>query len=270
MDNIKKELMRMYRSDEFDEKRTFINRDTGFLEYDTLKRIFFPRQWNVDKIEYERHLVRFRELLDKGLAYDDKGEFAGDITSKLPEIKRQLNNDVVAAYNGDPAASGYTEIIRNYPSITAMIIQRVTHALYKVGAKTYARELNELTHKLTGIDIHPGAEIGEYFFIDHGTGVVIGETTIIGNHVRMYQDVTLGAINFKMKDNVLERGYKRHPTINDNVVIGAGTKILGPVNIGYNVNIGANSWINEDIPDNSTVYIAEHPKLVKKARSVKK
>jgi serine O-acetyltransferase len=119
-------------------------------------------------------------------------------------------------------------------------------------------------HKLTGIDIHPGANIGNNFFIDHGSGVVIGETTIIGDHVRLYQNVTLGVLHFEKDDNILKKNYKRHPTIKNNVVIGAGAKILGQITIGSNVNIGANSWITEDIPDNTSVYITEHPKLVKK------
>ena len=258
------ELLNMYKDNGYDEKKLFISRESGFIEYDLLKKIFFPKQWNVDTEKYREYIRQLREILNKGLEYDDKKEFLEIIMKKLPEIKKQLNNDVIAAYNGDPAASSYTEIIRNYPSMTAMIVQRTAHQLYIIGAKTYARELNEQAHKLTSIDIHPGADIGNYFFIDHGSGVVIGETTIIGDHVRLYQNVTLGVLHFQKGNDMLKKGYKRHPTIKDNVVIGAGAKILGPITIGSNVNIGANSWITENIPDNTSVYIAEHPKLVKK------
>ena len=152
------------------------------------------------------------------------------------------------------------------------MVQRFTHQIYKNGAPSYARELNEHIHKMTGIDIHSGAEIGDYFFIDHGTGVVIGESCIIGDHVRLYQGVTLGALHFEKEENeteILKKGYKRHPNIGNHVVIGAGSKILGPVRIGNNVNIGANSWIEEDIPDHTVVFISEHPKLIKKKRTNK-
>jgi serine O-acetyltransferase len=259
-------LLESYDSDGelFLEKKDFIDRDIGFKEYDLLKKLFFPRQWNVSKELFEEKHTELSNLLKRGLEYDNKQEYLEEILETLPDIRQKLKLDVESAYNGDPASSSYTEIIRNYPSIAAMIIQRTAHQIYDVGAKTYARELNEQIHRLTGIDIHPGADIGKYFFIDHGSGVVIGETTIIGDHVRLYQGVTLGALHFQKDNNMLKKGYKRHPTIKDNVVIGAGAKILGPITIGSNVNVGANSWITEDIPNNTSVYIDEHPKLVKK------
>ncbi len=150
----------------------------------------------------------------------------------------------------------------------AVLIQRVAHVLYELGVLSYPRELTEHIHSVTGIDIHPGAKIGEYFFIDHGTGVVIGETAEIGDWVRLYQQVTLGVLHFEKEYEVsLKKGYKRHPTIGSHVVIGAGAKILGPVVIGNYVSIGANSWVQEDIPDYTTAFISEHPKLVRKQKA---
>jgi serine O-acetyltransferase len=177
-----------------------------------------------------------------------------------------LKLDVEAAYNGDPAAKSYTEIIKSYPGFLAILVQRVGHELSKCNIPIYPRELMEHVHSITGIDIHPGAKIGKYFFIDHGTGVVIGETTEIGDWVRIYQDVTLGVLHFEKDGIILKKNYKRHPTIGNHVVIGAGAKILGPVTIGNYVSIGANSWIDTDIPDNVAVYITEHPKLVKRIK----
>jgi serine O-acetyltransferase len=154
------------------------------------------------------------------------------------------------------------EIIRSYPGFLAIMVQRVAHALYTDGASEYARELTECAHTETGIDIHPGADIGEYFFIDHGTGVVIGETTTVGDWVRIYQDVTLGALHFEEdegEEHALKKGYKRHPDIGNHVVIGAGTKVLGDITIGHHVSIGANSWVTENVPDNTQVYVSDHP-----------
>jgi len=187
-------------------------------------------------------------------------------------LREALKKDIEAAFAGDPSAMDYTEIIRSFPGFTAIMVQRFAHEIYELGAGSYARELGELVHSLTGIDIHPGAKIGEYFFIDHGTGVVIGETCEIGKFVRIYQGVTLGVLHFEKEENsdgTLKKNYKRHPTIGNNVVIGAGAKILGPIDIGSHVNIGANSWIQEDVPDYTTVFIKEHPELVKKERKLK-
>jgi serine O-acetyltransferase len=147
------------------------------------------------------------------------------------------------------------------------LTQRVAHVLYEEGAPEYARELTEHAHSETGIDIHPGAAIGEYCFIDHGTGVVIGETATIGDWVRIYQDVTLGVLHFEDDsddDHMLRKDYKRHPDIGDNVVIGAGTKVLGPISIGDRVSIGANSWVTESIPDDTHVYVSDHPEQERK------
>ena len=188
-----------------------------------------------------------------------------NVLEQLANIREKLKKDVEAAYKGDPAARSYAEIIRAYPGFGAIGIQRVAHILYQLGVPSYPRELTEYIHSKTGIDIHPGAKIGEYFFIDHGTGVVIGETAEIGDWVRIYQGVTLGVLHFEQEgEGVLKKGYKRHPVIGSHVVVGAGAKLLGPIIIGSHVNIGANSWITEDIPVYTSVFVAEHPRLEKR------
>lgn len=250
-----------------------------------LKEVLFPNYWNtgsITKIKNKDQLkAKINELghlflngikaneratsLEKSKQREIKPkDLVENILDKLPKVREILKRDVVAAYKGDPAAKNFTEIIRCYPGFEAITVHRVAHLLYLSGIYYYARELSEYIHSQTGIDIHPGAKVGEYFFIDHGTGLVIGETTEIGNWVRIYQDVTLGVLHFEKYNsvfNILKKGYKRHPTIGNYVVIGAGAKILGPVNIGDHVNIGANSWITEDIPDNTTVFITEPPQL---------
>jgi serine O-acetyltransferase len=239
-------------------------------EVDILKRLFFPACWNSARLMRDELAVL--ERLDDlgGLFYagiqpyarGDHAETVAGVLDRLPEIRELLKKDVEAAYKGDPAAKSYMEIIRSYPGVLAITAQRVAHALYEAGAAEYARELTEYAKTETGIDIHPGAEIGEYFFIDHGTGVVIGETATVGEWVRIYQDVTLGALHFEeeeSEEHALAKGYKRHPDIGDHVVIGAGTKVLGDVTVGDHVSIGANSWVTEDVPDHTSVYVSEHP-----------
>ena len=150
-----------------------------------------------------------------------------------------------------------------------MLVYRVAHSLYGLGAPEYARELTEHAKTMTGIDIHPGARIGEYFFIDHGTGVVIGETATVGSWTRIYQNVTLGALHFEEEEDeehMLAKDYKRHPDIGSNVVIGAGSNVLGPVTVGDHVSIGANSWITDDVPSRTSVFIADHPEHKRKPK----
>lgn len=183
---------------------------------------------------------------------------AKDITSalleELPLIREMLKKDREAGYDGDPAAKSVSEIILSYPGFKAITVHRIGHFLFKQGLPLIPRMLNELVHSDTGIDIHPGATIGEYFFIDHGTGVVIGETTVIGNNVKIYQGVTLGALSFP-KDGcgLLLRDTKRHPTIEDNVTIYANASILGDITIGHNSVIGSNAWIKDSIEPYSRV-----------------
>ena len=239
-------------------------------ELDLLKRLLFPRCWNADDLLEDDAAIR-EAMTELGTHYatgiraysgKDPVEPVDALLDRLPALRRALKKDVEAAYKGDPAARSYVEVIRSYPGVQAVTMYRSAHALYEAGHAEYARELAEYANSVTGIDIHPGAEIGEYFFVDHGTGVVIGETTTIGDWVRLYQDVTLGALHFEEaedEERMLKKGYKRHPDIGDNVVIGAGTKVLGTVTVGDHVSIGANSWVTEDVPAHTSVFVAEHP-----------
>lgn len=171
---------------------------------------------------------------------------------KIPEIRRLLMKDVEAAWEGDPAAKSIEEVILAYPGIDAITVHRFAHELWKLDVPLIPRMMNEIVHARTGIDIHPGAEIGERFFIDHGTGVVIGETTVIGNNVKIYQGVTLGALS--VKKELSEK--KRHPTIEDNVTIYSGATILGGSTvIGAGSTIGGNVWITSSVPPGSIIYL---------------
>lgn len=173
---------------------------------------------------------------------------------RLPAIRDILVTDIQAAFNSDPAATSVAETLLCYPGTIAIIYHRIAHALYTQGARLIARLIADIAHSSTGIDIHPGAHIGSNFFIDHGTGVVIGETAIIGQHVRLYQGVTLGAKRFPTDDNgILIKGNARHPIIEDGVVIYAGATILGRITIGKNSTIGGNVWLTHSIPADSHI-----------------
>ena len=182
---------------------------------------------------------------------------------KLPNLRARLSIDVQAAHDGDPAATSIDEVIFAYPAIFAITIYRLAHELHLQGIPLLPRIMTEHAHSVTGIDIHPGATIGDGFFIDHGTGVVIGETTFIGNRVKLYQGVTLGALSFAMDaEGRMIRGKKRHPTIEDDVVIYAGATILGGTTIiGRGCVIGGNVWLTRSVPPYSRVLISE-PELV--------
>ena len=174
---------------------------------------------------------------------------AGAFISYLPELRRMLALDVEAAYQGDPATESIGEIICCYPSLKAITYHRIAHKLYELQVPLLPRIISEIAHSETGIDIHPAARIGESFFIDHGTGVVIGATCIIGSRVKLYQGVTLGAKSFpKADDGSLIKGIERHPVIGDNVIVYSNTTLLGRINIGESARIGANMWITEDVP----------------------
>jgi serine O-acetyltransferase len=178
--------------------------------------------------------------------------------SELPKVRTLLDTDIRAAFDGDPAAHSMDEVLICYPGVTAIIHHRFAHILYKLGAPLLARMIAEIAHSSTGIDIHPGAEIGERFFIDHGTGVVIGETTIIGRNVRLYQAVTLGAKRFPTDEHgALVKGGARHPIVEDDVVVYAGATILGRVTIGRGSSIGGNVWLTRSVPPGSTISQAQ-------------
>ena len=177
---------------------------------------------------------------------------------RLPRVRSLLESDVQAAYEGDPAARSIDEVLVCYPGITAITHYRLAHELHRLGASLIARMISEIAHSATGIEIHPGAQIGGSFFIDHGTGVVIGETAIIGEHVRLYQAVTLGAKRFPVDEHgALVKGNLRHPIVEDDVVIYAGATILGRITIGRGSTIGGNVWLTRSVPPGSTISQAQ-------------
>ncbi len=214
-----------------------------------------------------------RDLAERCIKYDCKkdekclvdvcAERAHKATSlllaRIPQIRERLGEDIQAAYDGDPAAKSIEEVVLSYPSILAIAAHRIAHVLYTEEVPFLPRMISERAHSLTGIDIHPGARIGRSFFIDHGTGTVIGETTIIGDNVKLYQGVTLGALSFpKDERGKIIKGGKRHPTIEDNVVIYAGATILGGHTvIGHDSVIGGNCWIVDSIPPDTKVSIQD-------------
>lgn len=176
-------------------------------------------------------------------------ELATQFITRLPELRRLLATDVEAAYNGDPAAESFGEIISCYPIIKALSNYRIAHELLVSGVPLIPRIITEMAHSETGIDIHPGAQIGHHFTIDHGTGVVIGATCIIGNHVKLYQGVTLGAKSFPLDENGNPiKGIPRHPILEDDVIVYANSTILGRITVGHGATIGGNIWVTENVP----------------------
>ena len=168
---------------------------------------------------------------------------------ELPKLREITKKDVAAGYAGDPAATSFDEIVLSYPGLKAITVQRLAHVLYEQKIPLLPRMMTEFVHAQTGIDIHPGAKLGEGIFIDHGTGVVIGETAVLGDNIRIYQGVTLGAGNFpKDACGMLIKGLKRHPTIGNNVTIYSGASVLGDVTIGDNSVIGGNVWLTDSLP----------------------
>lgn len=222
---------------------------------------------NSDTLKYnigvtvERLYILLKQQIAAGMSLNRNGEnySRADIKKRaetvalktiamLPDIKDTLITDVVAAYKGDPAATNYSEVISCYPVIKALTNYRLAHVLHKQGVPLVPRMLTEIAHSETGIDIHPGAEIGNHFTIDHGTGVVIGATCIIGNNVKLYQGVTLGAKSFPVDPNGMPiKGVPRHPIIEDDVVVYSNATILGRITIGRGAVIGGNIWVTEDV-----------------------
>jgi serine O-acetyltransferase len=216
---------------------------------DRVKDLLFPNYFNqVDDCSLV--LSSAKELFKKYVSSKDDDENL--FFDELNKIKETLLTDIEAMFNGDPACESYDEVIIAYPGFYAILTYRIAHILYKLGIKIPARILTEEAHSKTGIDIHPGATIGDYFFIDHGTGIVIGETTIIGHHVKLYQGVTLGALS--LSRGQLLKGNKRHPTIGNNVTIYSGASILGGETvIEDNVTLGANVFITSSVSASSKV-----------------
>ena len=224
---------------------------------DRCRALLFPDYFAVDGNHWEEHC---KECLKNELAQtvaicyrssDKSGNpvaVAESLIDSLPSLRRTLDKDVRATYNGDPAAETVAEVILCYPGIRAISSYRIAHFLYTAGVPVLPRLITELAHSETGIDIHPAATIGESFAIDHGTGVVIGETAILGNNVKIYQGVTLGAKSFPLDaEGNPVKGVLRHPVLEDNVIVYSNATILGRVRIGHDAVIGGNIWVTEDV-----------------------
>jgi serine O-acetyltransferase len=201
--------------------------------------------------------------LGKELIEEKAADISFRFLARLPEVREYLVRDVSAAFDGDPAAANLDEIISSYPGIYAIMVYRLAHILYGLEVPLIPRIMTEYAHNITGIDIHPGAVIGHHFFIDHGTGIVIGETTVIGNHVKIYQGVTLGGLSTRGGQTL--KGAKRHPTIEDHVTIYSGASILGGATvIGEGVVIGSNAFVTKSVPEKTRVSV-KNPELQFKA-----
>ncbi|MES2975318.1 MAG: serine O-acetyltransferase EpsC [Pseudomonadota bacterium] len=258
--------------------REFPSRDALSRIIDELKGALFPMRLGPPELRQESEDFYVGHTLDSALhallaqvrlelrySARHQGHQEQDIETRsvaatqafaasLPEIRSLLDSDVLAAYHGDPAARSVDEVLLCYPGVLAMIHHRLAHQLYQLDLPLLARIVAELSHAQTGIDIHPGARIGAGFFIDHGTGVVIGETAVIGERVRLYQAVTLGAKRFPADaDGTLQKGLPRHPVVEDDVVIYAGATILGRVTIGRGATVGGNVWLTHDVPPGGNV-----------------
>lgn len=258
--------------------REFPSRDALARIVESLKGALFPMRLGPPDLRHESEDFYVGYTLDSALnsllaqatlelrytarqqprAIEDIDAQAGsavrEFAAALPGIRRLLDGDVLAAFQGDPAARSVDEVLLCYPGVLAMIHHRLAHQLYRLGLPLLARIVAELAHSQTGIDIHPGAGIDAGFFIDHGTGVVIGETAVIGKRVRIYQAVTLGAKRFPTDvEGHLQKGLPRHPVVEDDVVIYAGATILGRVTLGKGATIGGNVWITDDVPPGASV-----------------
>lgn len=262
--------------------REFPSRDALSSILDSLKGVLFPMRLGPPDLRQESENFHVAHALDAALhallkqvhlelkynaSISDTGErdieqaalaVTRSFAAALPAIRTLLDSDVLAAYQGDPAARSVDEVLLCYPGVLAMIHYRLGHQLYQLGLPLLARIVSELAHGATGIDIHPGARIGAGFFIDHGTGVVIGETAVIGERVRVYQAVTLGAKRFPTDaEGNLQKGLPRHPVVEDDVVIYAGATILGRITLGKGAVIGGNVWLTHDVAPGGRIAQAE-------------
>jgi serine O-acetyltransferase len=253
-------------------KRLFEAFFPGFVgrQFLTHANVAFHTGALLDEVAEELTEQIFAAVTHEGLDGDSDRQRCRDFAEaavirlyeRLPELRRLLLLDVAAAYDGDPAAKNANEVIFSYPGLQAIATYRVAHELELARVPFLPRIMTEWAHSRTGIDIHPGARIGERFFIDHGTGVVIGETTIIGNNVKLYQGVTLGALSFpKDERGKLIRGLRRHPELQDDVVIYGGATILGDITIGTGAVIGGNVWLTQSVPPHTKV--VNEPQMVR-------
>jgi serine O-acetyltransferase len=263
-------------------KVTLPSRDAVIQVVEDIRAVLFPGYFGTNDLHDEslhyfvgatlaRALRSLEEQLRRGIAFTERhdldtcdhcAETAWSVTrtflSRIPELRRLVASDVEAAYEGDPALKSRDEAIFAYPGMFAITNQRIAHELHVLGVPLIPRIITEYAHTLTGVDIHPGATIGEKFFIDHGTGVVVGETARIGSNVRLYQGVTLGAKSFPLdeKGNPI-KGIDRHPIVEDDVVVYAGATILGRITIGKGSSIGGNVWLTSSVPPGSRITQAE-------------
>ena len=286
INSVMEDLLEDYRSGRtIDEVRTFDLPDNEVLQdiLKSLQKIIFPGYFrnksfkvytvrNNISMLLEDVIYRLTKQIAVVLRYDAAYERADEETindhaealtfaflEKIPKIREYIETDVQAAYEGDPAAYSKTEVIYSYPGLYAILVNRIAHELFVLGVPMIPRCMTELAHSRTGIDIHPGATIGKYFFIDHGTGIVVGETTIIGDRVKIYQGVTLGALSTRGGQAL--RNKKRHPTIEDNVTIYSGASILGGETVvGRDAVIGGNAFITKSVPAGARVSI-QNPEL---------
>jgi len=244
-------------------KRTVAKSNVNFIIGDILSQVYTELSDQTEKAYRYQCRIKKCDTCDCRTMAENVTQH---LLNQLPKIRELLKGDVRAAFDGDPAAKSYEEIVISYPCITAIATHRIAHELYIKQVPLIPRIMSECAHAKTGIDIHPGARIGKNFFIDHGTGVVIGETTIIGNNVKIYQGATLGALSFpKDERGRVIKGGKRHPTIKDNVTIYAEATILGNVTIGKGSVIGGNVWIKQSVPAGVNV-TAKDANLVYKKR----
>ncbi len=289
LDRLTQEILQSYVNDigtNFIDARNLPVRDKILYILNSLMELLFPGYTgsrpitsdNIRSVVQEILVTMRRELADQielALRFScklkecpacDCRNMARDLSEKMlgkiPYIRMMLKDDVQAAYDGDPAAKAPEEIVLSYPHLTAIAIHRIAHELYAMDIPLIPRMMGEHAHSLTGIDIHPGAMIGRRFFIDHGTGVVIGETAIIGDNVKIYQGVTLGAVSFpKDEQGHIIRGKKRHPTLESDVTVYAEATILGDITIGKGAVIGGNVWIRESVPAGGVVTMAKPESL---------
>ena len=255
---------------------------------DTFRQVLFPGYFSHEKIDETnlvysmgREISRIYDILSRQVTHvmrhdclrygqacqacEEKGhETALAVIQGIPELRRLLARDVRGAYDGDPAARSHDEIIYSYPGIYAIMVYRIAHILHRHGIPQLPRIMSEHAHSLTGIDIHPGARIGPRFVIDHGTGIVVGETAVIGSNVRVYQNVTIGALSLPPDAGKTLKDAKRHPTIEDDVIIYSGATILGGETvIGRGAVVGGNVWLTESVPPETKVFI-KSPELIYK------
>jgi serine O-acetyltransferase len=255
-------------------RREFPSRTALAALVEELRALLFPgyfgaSELNIESLRYhlgarmDRVLHGLSDQIQRGMmasdpACGDCGEQSLDLAraflARLPEVRRLLATDILAGFEGDPAATSPDEVLFSYPGMLAITNQRLAHELLKLGVPLLPRMITEHAHSLTGIDIHPGAQIGERFFIDHGTGVVIGETCIIGRNVRIYQGVTLGAKSFPLDaDGHPVKGVPRHPVVEDDVIIYSNATVLGRITIGQGSAIGGNVWLTRSVPPGSII-----------------